>query len=71
MKIRVKNATKQGFALIESGGVLDLSFPDSKTRRGRVIDEGAISPTLNTGCEVGVLTIEKVNGIDKESTTRK
>ena len=71
MKIGIKNATKKGFILVKSGGVLDLSYPDSKTRRGRVIDEGQISPTLDTGCEVGVLTIEKVNGIDKESTTRK
>lgn len=32
-----------------------MSFPDSKTRRGRVIDDGNTSPTLNTGCEVGVV----------------
>lgn len=40
------------------GGVLDLSFPDSKTRRGRVIDDGNTSPTLDTGCEVGVVIVD-------------
>ena len=38
--------------------MLDLSFPDSKTRRGRVIDEGRTSPTLDTGCEVGVAIVD-------------
>lgn len=40
------------------GGVVDLSFPDSQTRRGRVIEDGEISPTLDTGCEVGVVEEE-------------
>ena len=47
-KIKVKNATKAGFTEVRNGGVLDLSFPDSNTRRGRVIDDGETSPTLNT-----------------------
>lgn len=55
-KVRVRNATKQGFATIRVGGVMNISFPESKTRRGRVIDEGDVSPTLDTGCEVGQLT---------------
>ena len=39
-------------------GVVDLSFPNSQTRRGRVIEDGEISPTLDTGCEVGVVEEE-------------
>ena len=35
-----------------------MSFPDSQTRRGRVIEDGEISPTLDTGCEVGVVEEE-------------
>ena len=31
---------------MESGGVADLSFPTSKTRRGRVQGDGEICPTL-------------------------
>lgn len=57
-KIMVKNATKDGGVEIKSGGVLNLAFPDSKTRRGRVIENGNISPTLDTGCEVGVVSVQ-------------
>ena len=38
--------------------MLDLSYPESKTRRGRVIDDGDTCPTLSTSCEVGVVIIE-------------
>lgn len=31
---------------MQSGGVVDLNYPDSKTRRGRVIENGEISPTI-------------------------
>lgn len=34
-----------------------MAFPNSKTRRGRVIDDGKISPTLDTGCKVGMIQI--------------
>lgn len=34
--IRVRQATKQGYILCENGGVADLSYPNSKLRRGRV-----------------------------------
>lgn len=34
---------------------MSIAFPDSKNRRGRVIDEGNTSPTLDTGCEVGMI----------------
>ena len=64
--IRVKNATKLGYSLIGEGGVLDLSFPDSKTRRGRVIDDGKTAPTLDTGCEIGVVQIGQIYGTDVE-----
>lgn len=34
---------------------MNIAFPESETRRGRVIEDGSISPTLDTGCEVGVI----------------
>ena len=34
---------------------MNIAFPESETRRGRVIEDGTISPTLDTGCEVGVI----------------
>ena len=46
--IKVRQATKDGFALCELGGVVDLDYPSSETRRGRVIENGQISPTLTT-----------------------
>ena len=36
-----------------------MSFPESKTRRGRVIDDGDTCPTLDTGCEVGVVIVDE------------
>lgn len=47
-KIRIKQATKQGWIEMVAGGVADLSFPTSKTRRGRVEEEGQIAPTITT-----------------------
>lgn len=44
--IKIRQATKDGYIEMESGGVFDGSYPDSKTRRGRVQDRGNISPTL-------------------------
>lgn len=34
--IRVRQATRQGYILCENNGVADLSYPNSKLRRGRV-----------------------------------
>lgn len=45
--VMIKNATKQGSMFWRVwGGVADLSFPTSKTRRGRVQGGGQICPTL-------------------------
>lgn len=35
-KIKIKQATKQGYIECEDGGVFDASYPNSKLRRGRV-----------------------------------
>lgn len=56
-KVAIKQATKQGYIECEIGGVADLSYPDSKTRRGRVQDDGNISPTI-TATETGICKIE-------------
>ena len=45
-KILIPQATKKGYIEMELPGVCDLSYPNSKTRRGRVQDGGKISPTL-------------------------
>lgn len=47
--VKIKQATSQGYIECEVGGVADLSFPDSSTRRGRVQEKGQASPTLMAG----------------------
>lgn len=46
--VLVRQATKEGMITCEVGGVIDLNYPTSKTRRGRVIENGNIAPTLTT-----------------------
>lgn len=52
--VAIKEATKKGFAEAHVGDSINLSFPNSKTRRGRVGKE--IAQTLDTSCEQGTLT---------------
>lgn len=64
MKVLIKQATKQGYIECKIGGVADLSYPDSKTRRGRVQDCGNTSPTLTAG-ESDICKIESPYRIRK------
>lgn len=54
-KIWIKQATVDGAIAMDNGGVANLGFPTSKTRRGRVIDAGNISPTITTQDNAGGL----------------
>ncbi len=47
--VLIPQATKQGYIECNVPGVADLSFPGSKTRRGRVQENGEICPTLMAG----------------------
>lgn len=62
--VRIKQATSQGYIECEVGGVADLSFPDSSTRRGRVQENGQVSPTLMAG-EQDICRIENQYRIRK------
>lgn len=42
----VPQATREGYAVVPEGGVFDASYPDSKTRRGRVQEGGTVSPSI-------------------------
>ncbi len=44
--VLIRQATKEGYVECECGGVADLSYPNSKTRRGRVQDGGRTCPTI-------------------------
>ncbi len=46
-QIAVREATKQGYAIAEQGDSVNVSFPDSKTRRGRVGKQ--LANTLQAG----------------------
>ena len=52
-KIRVKEATSKGYAEAEVGDSVNLSHPNSKTRRGRVGNQ--VANTLLTGESQGVI----------------
>ena len=58
-KVKVRQATKQGYIECDIGGVADLSYPTSDKRRGRVQDDGHICPTLTCGSENGLYRIEE------------
>ena len=44
--LRIPQATKKGFIEVMPGSLFDMSYPESKTRRGRVQEGGKVSPTL-------------------------
>lgn len=54
--LRIKEATKQGYAEAKPGDSVNLAYPNSTTRRGRV--GGEVSNTLTTGEQIGVVTPE-------------
>ena len=49
--ITIPANTADGQQTMELGGVCDLSYPSSKTRRGRVQDGGKTTPALTTHTE--------------------
>ena len=52
-EIRVSQTTKQGYIIAKSGDGINLSFPTSKSRRGRVIKQK--SSTIDCVCNICVL----------------
>jgi DNA (cytosine-5)-methyltransferase 3A len=64
-EVRIRQAVKQGYIVAENGDGINLQFPASKTRRGRVIKQK--SPTLDCSCEVCVLQ----DGVIRKFTTRE
>ena len=54
----VKQATKDGSIACKVGGCFDASFPNSKTRRGRVQEHGDITPTLTAGSNENIHYVE-------------
>ncbi len=55
--IPISQATIKGYINCELGGIADLSYPKSKTRRGQVQGGGYLCPTL-TATQQGLVVIE-------------
>lgn len=51
--ILIKSATSKGYEEATDGDSINLEFPESKTRRGRV--GKGVAQTLDTGCNQGVM----------------
>lgn len=54
----IKEATKKGYQEATLGDGINLTFPESETRRGRV--QKKIAPTLDTQCNIG--TVSEMTG---------
>lgn len=63
-KVAINNNTKQGYTYASVGDGIDLTYPNSKTRRGRVQHQR--SNTITTGGNLGVLDDIKIKK-DKSS----
>lgn len=70
MRLRVPQATKQGYIEVPLGGIFDYNYPTSKLRRGRVQGGGRICPTLMAG-ESMVLVYEEIYEIVGSDTNKK
>lgn len=55
--VKVREATKQGYAIARIGDSVNLEQPNSKTRRGRVGRQ--IANTLTCSCNQGVVVEEE------------
>ena len=64
-EVRVTQSTKQGYILAEDGDGINLSFPKSKSRRGRVVKQK--SPTADCACNICVFK----NGVIRLLTIRE
>lgn len=56
--IKIREATKKGFAVAKYGDSINLEQPNSKTRRGRVGKQ--IANTLTCSCNQGVVVKEEI-----------
>lgn len=66
-RVMIRQATKDGSIECEIGGCFDASYPNSKTRRGRVQDKGNTCPAL-TAQNQEVVRIEKVGQISSNGS---
>lgn len=61
MKLKIPQATKKGYIEIQPKCIFDYSYPNSKTRRGRVQYGGKISPTIT--CNPNSLYVYEIQDV--------
>lgn len=66
--ILVNTNTKQGYEVVEPGDYLNLGYPNSKTRRGRVGKK--VAQTLTTSNQGGVVLMSKPVNAMSDGTCR-
>lgn len=54
LKVAIRTANRKGYDIAVSGDSIDLAYPESKTRRGRVGHR--VAKTIATGDSMGTLT---------------
>lgn len=65
---KVKSATKQGYETATENDSINLSFPDSKTRRGRV--GKGVAQTLDTNCNQGIINEFRIRRLTPRECAR-
>lgn len=63
--LEIKQATKEGSIKVKVGGCYDASYPDSTSRRGRVINGGDVTPTITAQGGENINYVETVYRIRK------
>ena len=63
--VEIKQATSKGSVKCKVGGCYDSSYPSSKTRRGRVQDNGDVTPAITTVGSKNINFVESTYRIRK------
>ena len=66
--VLIKEATKKGYAIAEEGDSINIEFPNSKTRRGRV--GKGIAQTLTTRANQGVIENARIRKLTPKECWR-
>lgn len=68
LKVAIKTANKQGFDYAKNGDGIDLAYPDSTTRRGRVGHD--VSKTLACSDSMGTLQNSRIRKLTPKECWR-
>ena len=67
--IKVKSATSKGYEIATENDSINLTHPESKTRRGRVGKE--VAQTLDTSCNQGIFVSKEVRTKESKEKRKK